>query len=146
MESKSINLVLSNHQKMVVFDVICYVFVLLFVYTAGSKLMTMDTFQHVLTKYPLIGNYSTAIAYLVPISELLLAALLIVPATKIYGLIGSTTLMALFLAYIIYMLVSKSSLPCSCGGIISKLSWQQHIWFNSIFLLLAIIALKIYKS
>ena len=132
--------------KGILVEVIVYSFVLLFVYTAASKLMTIDTFQHVLTKYPLIGKHSAVIAYLVPISELLVAAILIVPATKKYGLVVSTILMALFLAYIIYMLVSKSSLPCSCGGIISKLSWQQHIWFNSIFLLLAIITLKTYKK
>lgn len=131
--------------RKIILDMIVYLFVLLFVYTAASKLMTMDTFQAVLTKYPLIGTYSIVIAYLVPISELFAAALLIIPATKKFGLVSSAILMALFLAYIIYMLVSKSPLPCSCGGIISELSWQQHIWFNSIFLLLAIVALKIYK-
>jgi len=146
MELNILSPAFSNKQKLIVFDVICYVFVLLFVYTAASKLITMDTFQTVLTKYPIVGHYSTLIAYLVPITELLTASLLIIPVTKKYGIMASLILVSLFLGYILYMFLSGSSLPCSCGGIIAKLSWQQHIWFNSIFLLLAIIALKIHKS
>jgi hypothetical protein len=36
------------------------------------------------------------------------------------------------------MLLSEKDLPCSCGGIISSLSWRQHIIFNGVFILLAI--------
>ncbi|MES2457899.1 MAG: MauE/DoxX family redox-associated membrane protein [Bacteroidota bacterium] len=137
---------LSTKNRLLITDVICYLFVLLFVYTAAGKLITIETFKDVLTKYPLLSGYSTIIAYLIPVSELLVATLLIIPATKKYGIIASLGLMTLFITYIIYMFVTKSSLPCSCGGIISKLSWQQHIWFNSIFVLLALLALKIYKK
>ena len=132
--------------KSVISNLIVYLFILLFVYTAASKLMTMETFQVVLAKYPLIGGYSAIIAYLVPISELLVSVLLIIPVTKKYGIVASIALMALFLSYIIYMLISNSALPCSCGGLISQLSWQQHIWFNSVLLLLGIVALKIGKA
>lgn len=136
----------TEKNRTVIFDAITYLFVLLFVYTAGGKLTTIETFKDVLTKYPVIGYYSTIVAYVVPITELIVAALLIIPATKKYGIVASLGMMIIFLFYIFYMFVTNSSLPCSCGGIISKLSWQQHIWFNSIFLFLAVLALKIHKK
>ncbi|TKC07501.1 MauE/DoxX family redox-associated membrane protein [Pedobacter frigoris] len=136
----------TEKNKRIIFDAITYLFVLLFVYTAGGKLITIETFKDVLTKYPLISDYNTIIAYLVPITELLVSALLIIPATKKYGIMASLGLMTLFIIYIIYMFLFKQELPCSCGGIISKLSWKQHIWFNSIFLFLSIFGLIIYKK
>jgi hypothetical protein len=35
-------------------------------------------------------------------------------------------------------------IPCSCGGLISSLSWTQHLFFNLFFLLANAIVLSIY--
>jgi hypothetical protein len=45
--------------------------------------------------------------------------------------------MAAFTGYIGFMLLSNIELPCSCGGVISSLSWKNHLVFNILFLLLA---------
>jgi len=134
---------IATHKKAkgILVEVIVYLFVLLFVYTAASKLMEIDNFKRVLVHYPLIGSMSNVIAYLVPATEFLISLLLIVPMTRRIGLLSSLMLMMSFMIYIIYMLVSGSELPCSCGGIISKLSWQQHIWFNSVFVVLSLIGI-----
>ena len=124
-----------------IIEVIVYSFILLFGYTAFSKLITLDTFIDVLSKYPLIGKYHNIVAYLVPVSELIVCVLLIVPRTKKLGMICSLVMMILFLIYITYLFLSESSMPCSCGGIVARLSWKQHIWFNSGFMLLAIFGL-----
>jgi len=34
-------------------------------------------------------------------------------------------------------------MPCGCGGVIEKMSWIQHLWFNLIFLALSIFALRL---
>ncbi len=44
----------------------------------------------------------------------------------------------LFAGYIGYMLVFVKHLPCSCGGVLQGLSWGQHLLFNLLFLLLAV--------
>jgi hypothetical protein len=35
------------------------------------------------------------------------------------------------------MLAYAKHLPCSCGGVIKKLTWPQHLAFNIFFLLIA---------
>lgn len=137
---------LKEKQRSILVELISYLLVLLFVYTAASKLLTIETFTDVLSKYPLIGGYPEFVAYFIPLAELLTAALLIIPSLRRFGLFASSFLMLSFLLYIIYLFVFNQALPCSCGGIISKLSWQQHIWFNSFFLFLSLIGLKMYKK
>lgn len=137
---------LSEGAKRTIVDVIVYLFVALFVYTAASKIMTFESFEKVLGKSPLIGNFSHMIAWAIPFLEIILGLLLLVTATKKVALYLSLGLMILFTSYLIYMVFSGSKLPCSCGGVISKLSWREHIWFNITFIILAIIGLKSYKE
>lgn len=36
--------------------------------------------------------------------------------------------------------------PCSCGGIITLLSWQEHQMFNIVLIVLALIAIRFHRS
>lgn len=105
-------------------------FILLFVYTGISKLSDTFNFEVELSKSPLIGNYAHVIALGLPIFELLVAIFLIVPKTKKAGLYMSTTLMILFTAYLVYMIYFTPKLPCTCGGVLSQMTWTQHLLFN----------------
>jgi small-conductance mechanosensitive channel len=137
---------LSEGTKRIIVDVIVYLFVALFVYTAASKIMTYESFEKVLHGSPLIGNFSYIIAWLIPFVEIALALMLLIPATQKIGLYLSLGLMIFFTVYLIYMVLSGNRLPCSCGGVISKLSWRAHIWFNMTFVILALIGLRLYKE
>jgi len=44
------------------------------------------------------------------------------------------------------MLKVFDRIPCSCGGIIAKLSWGQHLVFNLIFLGLALIGFMFFDK
>ena len=136
---------LSAKTKGTTVDIIVYLFILLFVYTAAGKFLTIETFEMVLVRYPIIGGYSGLFAYAIPSLEIVISFILIYPPSRRLGLLLSLILMFAFLTYIIYMFASGSDLPCSCGGIISKLSWGNHIWFNSIFIILAILGIKLGK-
>ncbi len=46
--------------------------------------------------------------------------------------------MVMFCAYIYIILNYSASVPCSCGGIIEKLGWKEHLVFNLFFVLLAV--------
>ena len=73
--------------------------------------------------------------------ELLLALLLCFKATRLTGLYASFFLMIAFTVYIYLILNYSDFVPCSCGGIIEKLGWTEHLVFNIAFATLALIAL-----
>ena len=129
--------------KKAITDLSRYLFVLLFLYTAANKIWKFHNFEWVLGTLPLIGKYHMLIAYAVPSAEILASALLLINSTRKYGLITSFLLMFTFSSYLIFMVFYAKDLPCNCGGVISQLSWNQHIIFNLFFLILSVIALKL---
>jgi hypothetical protein len=46
----------------------------------------------------------------------------------------------MFTFYIVIILNFSSFIPCSCGGILEKLGWREHLIFNIFFLFLALAA------
>lgn len=134
---------MKTHTMIKITDGISYLFVALFVYTASSKLMNLTAFEKVLSRSPLIAGFSEVLAWSVPIVEILIALLLIIPITKKLGLWTALGLMILFSGYLGYIILSMTDqeLPCSCGGVVSLLSWHQHVWFNLGFIVLGFIGL-----
>ena len=125
-------------------EIISALFILLFLYTAISKLLDFRSFSQVLHTSPLIGNMSTFVAIGLPLAEIVVVALLFFPKTRLWGFYGSFVLMTAFTIYLAYMILFAPKLPCSCGGVISKMTWKQHLYFNIFFWLLSLtgIALK----
>lgn len=124
-------------------EIICFLFIFLFSYAATSKLMDFDRFKIQLGQSPLLTVYAGWVAWVIPIVELLLAFLLAVPRYRLIALYGSLGLMSLFTMYIIAILNFSDYVPCSCGGILGKLGWQEHLVFNVVFVALAIIGILI---
>ena len=110
-------------------------------YTAYAKLQDHDRFYRGLAAIAHIGDHALMLSWSVPITELLIALLLIVPRTQRLGLYLFILMMCLFTLYIASMLLWASKLPCNCGGAIEKLSWNQHLWFNLGFIALAMLAI-----
>jgi hypothetical protein len=119
-------------------DLSAWVLIFLWVYAASSKLFIYEGFRFQLLGHKLLANHAWTIAWLIPTVEILIALLLVIPKTRIGGLYASLSLLLLFTMYIIYMFMFYPYKPCSCGGVISKLTWKQHILFNLFFLLLAV--------
>lgn len=104
--------------------------IFLFTYTAVSKLLDLDGFRSVLAQSPLIGPGAGALAILLPFAELGVCLLLLFPTTRFAGLYTSFVLLVLMTGYLGFMVLYAPHLPCSCGGVISSLSWKEHIVFN----------------
>lgn len=128
-----------------IIEIIAALFILVFVYTAMSKLFTLHTFTITLKNSPLIAFAGGALSWFVPAVELAISALLFFPATRKTGLMATLSLMTTFTLYIAYMLFTSAQLPCSCGGIISTLSWEQHLWINVFLTTLAAAAVFLNK-
>ena len=118
-------------------------FILLFCYAAISKIMDFEKFQIQMTESPLLSAFAGFLPYVLVISEFIIAGLLCYRITQNAGLLASFILMLFFTGYIAHMLLTSENLPCSCGGILEKMSWTQHLYFNIGCAVLAAIALGI---
>lgn len=124
---------------------VIYFFIILFVYAALSKLTDFENFQVQVAQSPLLSAFATFIAYATIIGELIIALLLCVTKTKRVGLYFFLGMMTAFTVYIYLILNYSPFVPCSCGGILEKMGWTEHLWFNIIISLLAA-ALIIYNN
>jgi len=127
-------------------DIICALLIVLFVYAAGSKLFNYNQFIMQLGHSPLIGSHAGILAWLIPTIEGVVVILLTVYSTRFYGLLLALFLLIVFTAYIAGMLLSRTHLPCSCGGVISQLTWKGHLVFNFFFIVASITGLVLEKK
>lgn len=139
---------------------ISYLFIFLFAYTAisklqlfsytkdGFKLIDVSEFGTAMYKSEPLRPYVGFLVYAVPISEIIVCILLLIPKLKKWGYYGSLVLMAAFTGYVAYILLKYPhwKLPCVCGGIISFFDWKRHLIFNAAFLALAIRAVYLMRK
>jgi hypothetical protein len=117
-------------------------FILLWVYTAGSKLTSFENYRLEMQHQVFSPIVSELLIYIIPITELLTAGLLLFQKTNKSGMILSALLMTAFTIYIILIISGYfPKVPCTCGGVISAMGWKAHLVFNLIFLSAAILAL-----
>lgn len=116
-------------------EIITVLNIILFLYTGISKLMDYSVFKEQLADSPILSWASKPVALLLPWFEFAIVLLLIFPRWRLKGLYASFILMTLFTAYIIILFSISTEMPCSCGGIMEQLSWQQHLIFNGAFIL-----------
>jgi len=122
-------------------EVICLLYILLFVYAAMSKLLQIEHFRIQIGKSPLLSAFAEIVAWGVPIGEIVISLLLTIPKLRRTGLWLAMGLMSMFTTYIFIILTFSSYIPCSCGGILEKMGWKEHLIFNLVFVFLAAIAL-----
>lgn len=108
--------------------------------------MDTEKFAVRMGQSPLITNYAGFLAFIVPITELIIAVMLAVSRFRLIGLYAAFTLMALFTAYVFAVLQLDSKIPCSCGGIIEVMGWEEHLTFNSLFTVLGLLGVLLQSS
>ncbi|MBS4063491.1 MAG: hypothetical protein KGZ74_02980 [Chitinophagaceae bacterium] len=115
--------------------------IVLYTYTGISKLSEYERFKGSLRRSPLIDQGADIIAWLLPATELVVVLLLFFGRSRKQGLYASLTLLVLFTLYLLYMVLFVADLPCSCGGVLQKMSWGQHVWFNLFFICINVLGL-----
>ncbi|EHQ27026.1 MauE/DoxX family redox-associated membrane protein [Mucilaginibacter paludis] len=128
-------------KKQSIIETIAFAFIILFVYTALSKLFLFRVYLYDLGRSPGIEKFAPVLSILVPGSELLVSLWLIqliFGSKNKRGFYGALALMSIFTLYVAYILIFTTKRPCTCGGIIRELSWPQHFIFNLCFTGLAI--------
>ena len=132
--------------KRILVETISLLFILLFVYAAANKLVDYRTFKFQLGRSPYVTGVAGLVAWVLPSGELLIATALIFKKTMFLGLYASFFLMLLFTGYIYAMLHYSYFIPCSCGGILSKMGWSLHFYFNMVFTFLALAGTLLYQK
>jgi len=116
--------------------------IVLWIYTAGSKLMAFGAFERQLALQPFGPVINSILVYVLPAIEIFTAVLLTVKKTKKTGLVLSAVLLTIFTLYVILVVVGYFiKMPCSCGGVLEFLSWKAHLVFNIFFLTINLYAL-----
>ena len=135
-------------KKYITTQIIILLILLLFVYTSASKFLDYDkfVFQMRLAPVPLMKTFAPIIGWFVPSIELVIAIFLTVgffcPNIQKNGLYAAVVLLSAFEIYIVIMLLSGSKLPCTCGGVISKMGWKEHLLFNGFFISTGILSIR----
>ncbi|MFP3591321.1 DoxX family protein [Chryseobacterium sp. SIMBA_038] len=123
-----------------------YFFILLFIYAGVSKLLDFENFQIQIAQSPLLSAYAGFVSYAVIIVEFIFAVCLIIPKLRLAGFYGSLGLMVSFTVYIYFILNFSDFIPCSCGGILEKMGWTEHLVFNTACVIIAVISITIVEK
>jgi len=125
---------MNNHW--LVSDIVSAMVLLLLIYTGTDKLIRHNDFMLALAAAPLLQPWAVWLSWFIPVTELLVALLLFFTGTRLKGLYAALLLMMVFTVYLVWMLLHTTQLPCTCGGFIEALSWQQHVFFNGVIIVL----------
>lgn len=121
---------LTAKTQSLIIEIVSLLYILLFVYAAASKLLDFENFQVQLGQSPLISSFAGPVSYIVPLIEIGISIFLAIPRFRKIALYFGFSLMVMFSAYIFIMINYSPFVPCSCGGILEKMGWKTHLYFN----------------
>jgi putative oxidoreductase len=135
-------------KKNILINTIVFLFMLLFLYTGLSKLIFYHDTYFAWEQSPLLQPVVGILVILIPALEIVTSIGLWIEATRKKAFYMTLFLMIGFTLYVVYMLLffPPDHRPCNCGGIITQMNWQQHLLFNVLFTMLALLGLSLKKQ
>jgi putative oxidoreductase len=126
----------------IILKIITLLLILLWFYTASSKLMDYNDFSVQLSRQVLPAWLKEVLLITLPEAEIVIGLLLLFKKSELAGLWVSFLLMLLFTGYVGLVVIGYfHEVPCSCGGVIKAMGWNTHFYFNLLFLLLTIVGI-----
>jgi hypothetical protein len=115
---------------------------MLFIYASLSKFLDFQRFIGEMNNQPLPNSWTPFLVWTVPSLEIAISVALVFERTRMVGFTASLALMTLFTIYAATILLHFFEyVPCSCGGVIRKLTWPQHLVFNLFFVVLSVMGI-----
>ena len=134
-------------KKELTYELITGLLVLLFLYTGLSKLLDFKNFEVSMLFQHLPAWVTLPMTYLLPLSEIVVAALMIPDKSRLAGIYAFLIMMTAFTLYVGAALLHLfPRAPCACGGMLKSLGWGQHFVFNVLLIVLAVIAIRYYQD
>jgi uncharacterized membrane protein len=138
-------MVISNTIRTIYLELVRYLYIFLFVYTAVSKAIDFENFKLQISQSVVISPFTNWIVWFIPIIEIIIALALLTKKWRTFALYAAFLLMIIFSTYIYIILNYIPDIPCSCGGVLEKMSWNEHLIFNIAFVFLGLVALLLQK-
>ncbi len=133
--------------KKVIIEIISSLLVLLFLYASLSKFLDFKHFIGDMNNQPFPNWMTPWLVWTIPLLEISITMALVFERTRTPGLYASLVLMFAFTVYTVAILLRFfGRIPCSCGGVIEKLTWQQHLIFNLFFVIISFTAILLRKQ
>lgn len=132
--------------KYIFTHIVSIVLIFIWVYAAISKALTFETFQAQLAQSPIVSPWTGVISYGLIFIEIFVSVLLILPKYRRLGLFFSIILISSMTFYIFMVLKFSPYIPCSCGGILEKMNWSQHLIFNCVILIVSFLSYLMVSS
>lgn len=100
----------------------------IYFYSDVNKLVQFDQFVINFGRSPFApANFLSEIGAIVIGIELGLSILLFIKKARKLALFSLAILSLIFTIYILLMIAYSPTLPCSCGGIVNFLNWNEHL-------------------
>ena len=113
--------------------------ILLWAYTGFDKILRWDASWKAFHNQTFPAELAEVLAFAVPISELLIALLLLFSVSRWWGYLSSILLLTVFTTYVGLIWVGAfPRVPCNCAGIMESLGWAEHFWMNLGFIGVAV--------
>jgi putative oxidoreductase len=121
-------------KRKIIIEIISSLLILLFLYASVSKWLAFKVFIGEMNNQPFPNWITPWLVWSIPIIEIGIVAGLILEKTRLFAFYASLFLMMAFTIYTVAILMHAFKyIPCSCGGVIRKLTWPQHLVFNLFF-------------
>jgi putative oxidoreductase len=126
-------------KRQILLECISALLIMLFLYASLSKFLDFHTFTGEMNNQPLPNSWTPFLVWFIPCSEILMCIALLFERTRLIGFYAALFFMSLFTIYSIFIILNFfGRIPCSCGGVIKRLTWRQHIVLNLFFVGLSI--------
>lgn len=133
-------------KRKIIIEIISSLLILLFLYASVSKWLAFKTFIGEMNNQPFPNWMTPFLVWSIPFIEVLIAVGLIFEKTRVQSFYASLILMLAFTIYTVAILLHTFKyIPCSCGGVIRKLTWPQHLFFNLFFVGISILGIILKK-
>jgi putative oxidoreductase len=133
-------------KRQVVLECIAALLILLFLYASVSKFLDFKRFIDEMNNQPLPNSWTPFLVWGIPFLEIAISAALLFEYTRLLAFYASLVLMTLFTIYAIMILAHFFPyVPCSCGGVIRKLTWPQHLALNLFYVALSVLGLVLQR-
>lgn len=131
-------------KRKIIIEIISSLLILLFLYASLSKWLSFRLFIGEMNNQPFPNWMTPYLVWSIPIIEVLIVVGLIFEKTRIPALYASFLLMLAFTIYTVAILFHAFKyIPCSCGGVIRKLTWPQHLFLNLFFVGISLLGIML---
>ena len=120
--------------------------IILWAYSSFSKVLELDKFKHAMATQVFPKWIGKIFVFIIPLSEIVMITLLILPDTRLIGMYASFIMMLAFTIYVagsVFEIYERK--PCACGGLFGRLGWNRHLNVNAILTLIALTGIILMK-